>query len=53
MTISEQITKIEAQEEWERRELRRLVWRDAAAFLAMVAFLIALGAYLPELWRVM
>ena len=53
MTISEQMTKIEAQEALERRERRRLMWRDASAFLAVTAFLVVFGAYLPELWRVM
>ena len=52
MTI-EHLAQIDQQEAWERRELRRLVWRDAAAFLAVTAFLIVLGGYLPELWRVM
>jgi hypothetical protein len=47
MTISEQMTQIDQQEAWERQELHRLVWRDAAAFLAVTAFLIVLGAYLP------
>ena len=47
MTISEQLAKIDEQEAWERRELRRLMWRDVCAFLAITAFLIALGAYMP------
>ena len=47
MTISEKLAQIEAQEAWERRELRRLVWRDVFAFLAVTAFLIVFGAYLP------